>query len=228
MLLFKDLTSHLTLREMVIELLRSVRLPKHEIDQNNTCANVSLGQLGALQQWSQGSVISSTQNAGVGHWSSITARRAVLHDEAESIVAARAEPSYLSREKMAHFGVCLLNSSLFYWFYRSVSTAVTSTTLRCEPCRFRSTGNARQLGGLSNDLTQSLTNNAERTYHLHIAKAINRVEQFTAQQSKPIIDEIDRVLARHYGFTDEELDFIINYDIKYRMGDELEAPDDSG
>ena len=39
--------------------------------------------------------------------------------------------------------------------------------------------------------------------------------------SKPIIDEIDRVLARHYGFTDEELDFIINYDIKYRMGDDL-------
>jgi hypothetical protein len=28
----------------------------------------------------------------------------------------------------------------------------------------------------------------------------------------------DRVLAQHYGFTDEELDFIINYDIKYRMG----------
>ncbi len=37
-----------------------------------------------------------------------------------------------------------------------------------------------------------------------------------------ILDEIDRILARHYGFTDEELDFIINYDIKYRMGDELE------
>ena len=26
------------------------------------------------------------------------------------------------------------------------------------------------------------------------------------------------MLAKHYGFTDEELDFIINYDIKYRMG----------
>jgi len=26
------------------------------------------------------------------------------------------------------------------------------------------------------------------------------------------------VLARHYSFTDGELDFIINYDIKYRMG----------
>jgi len=41
---------------------------------------------------------------------------------------------------------------------------------------------------------------------------------FKIQKSKPIIDEIDNVLAQHYGFTDEELDFIINYDIKYRMG----------
>ena len=40
--------------------------------------------------------------------------------------------------------------------------------------------------------------------------------------SKPILDEIDRVLATHYGFTAEELDFIINYDIKYRMGRESE------
>ena len=38
--------------------------------------------------------------------------------------------------------------------------------------------------------------------------------------SKAIIDEIDRVLAEHYGFTEEGLDFIINYDIKYRMGRE--------
>ena len=40
--------------------------------------------------------------------------------------------------------------------------------------------------------------------------------------SKPIFNEIDRVLAAHYGFTDEELDFIINYDIKYRMGRDAE------
>jgi hypothetical protein len=36
----------------------------------------------------------------------------------------------------------------------------------------------------------------------------------------------DIVLAKHYGFTDEELDFIINYDIKYRMGREGENADD--
>jgi len=30
-------------------------------------------------------------------------------------------------------------------------------------------------------------------------------------------------LVKHNGFMEEELDFIINYDIKYRMGDELNA-----
>ena len=48
-----------------------------------------------------------------------------------------------------------------------------------------------------------------------------QTQSFKISKSKPIIDEIDKVLASHYGFTEEELDFIINYDIKYRMGDEL-------
>jgi hypothetical protein len=43
--------------------------------------------------------------------------------------------------------------------------------------------------------------------------------------SKPLIDEVDKSLAEHYGFTNEELDFIINYDIKYRMGQD-DAGDD--
>ena len=30
------------------------------------------------------------------------------------------------------------------------------------------------------------------------------------------------LLEQHYGFTDQELDFIINYDIKYRMGRDAE------
>ena len=50
---------------------------------------------------------------------------------------------------------------------------------------------------------------------------LTQFDSFYPAKSKPIIDEIDKVLARHYGFTEEELDFIINYDIKYRMGDEL-------
>jgi hypothetical protein len=54
-----------------------------------------------------------------------------------------------------------------------------------------------------------------------------KIETFEYAESKPILDEIDRVLAAHYGFKDEELDFIINYDIKYRMGRDAENTEDS-
>ena len=51
---------------------------------------------------------------------------------------------------------------------------------------------------------------------------------------KPIPDEVDRVLAAPYGFTDEKLDFIpstklrtgINYDIKYCMGRDAESKEE--
>ena len=53
-----------------------------------------------------------------------------------------------------------------------------------------------------------------------------QTQSFKIQKSKAIINEIDRGLAKHYAFTQEELDFIINYDIKYRMGLGAEEPED--
>jgi len=34
------------------------------------------------------------------------------------------------------------------------------------------------------------------------------------------------MLAQHYGLMEEELDFIINYDIKYRMGRDAEGEEE--
>ena len=45
-----------------------------------------------------------------------------------------------------------------------------------------------------------------------------KFEQFYPSESKTIIDKIDVILGNHYGLTNEEFDFIINYAIKYRMG----------
>jgi hypothetical protein len=44
------------------------------------------------------------------------------------------------------------------------------------------------------------------------------IDSVNSAACKHILDQTDITLAQHYGFTDEELDFIINYDIKYRMG----------
>jgi hypothetical protein len=48
-----------------------------------------------------------------------------------------------------------------------------------------------------------------------------RVFDNMEQDSLPAL-RIDHVLAQHYGFTEDALDFIINYDIKYRMGKDSE------
>jgi hypothetical protein len=44
--------------------------------------------------------------------------------------------------------------------------------------------------------------------------------------SKPIIGDIDQVLAKHYGLTDEKTEFIISYDTKYRLSKEEESDDE--
>ncbi len=54
-------------------------------------------------------------------------------------------------------------------------------------------------------------------------RVLSGEEGIEGEGAKSIIDKIDQVLADHYGFTQEELDYIINYDIKYRMGKDLEG-----
>ena len=68
---------------------------------------------------------------------------------------------------------------------------------------------------------ESLKKNKKRSVTQNKASGEITQDFYYVRLSKPIIDEIDKLLASHYGFTEEELDFIINYDIKYRMGDEL-------
>ena len=51
-------------------------------------------------------------------------------------------------------------------------------------------------------------------------------QKFRPRTAKPLFDEVDRVLAAHYGFAEQELEFILNYDIKYRLGQEDDGDDE--
>lgn len=77
------------------------------------------------------------------------------------------------------------------------------------------------LNGLATELESDLNNNREELVINSKTRGVVSSYIFRKKLSKQIIDKIDFQLSKHYGFTDEELDFIINYDIKYRMGDEL-------
>ncbi|MBN8656499.1 MAG: Eco57I restriction-modification methylase domain-containing protein [Anaerolineae bacterium] len=44
------------------------------------------------------------------------------------------------------------------------------------------------------------------------------VQKTNLKVEEALYGDIDKLLVRHYGLSDEELDFIINYDVKYRTG----------
>jgi len=114
----------------------------------------------------------------------------------------------------------ILNSNLFYWFWRSHSDGfhcgyndVYSMPYR----KIMDAGRRKLLGRLLQRLMKQLVDISEKRSIKTKAGQI-RYQEFYPAKSKAIIDEIDCALAPHFSFTAEELDFVINYDIKYRLG----------
>ena len=77
---------------------------------------------------------------------------------------------------------------------------------------------AKDLSTLAVKLNDDLNKNSEIRVRNQVATGRVELQTFFVGISMPILNQIDVALARHYGLTQQELDFIINYDIKYRMG----------
>ena len=69
-------------------------------------------------------------------------------------------------------------------------------------------------------MTDMLQKSKRRVYNYRTSGRVE-YDEFYLKLSKSIIDEVDSMLAKHLGLSTHELDFILNYDIKYRMGDSL-------
>jgi len=121
----------------------------------------------------------------------------------------------------------IMNSSLFYWFYVNYSDGhnFTKHVIGSFPFDIPHPEVTNKLRGLCSRLMIDLKKNSKRKTAFYAATGHIEYDEFYPKLSKSIIDEIDRILAKHYGFTEEELDFIINYDIKYRMGKDSEEED---
>ncbi|MEI6259002.1 MAG: DNA methyltransferase [Deltaproteobacteria bacterium] len=115
--------------------------------------------------------------------------------------------------------ICLLSSSLYYWFWIGISDCyhVTKRDIDVMPVPESLFGDA-SMKRLADNFLDDLYKHAESRVRNRADGSVRKEINFRVGESKPIIDQIDQVLAQHYGFSDEELDFIINYDIKYRMG----------
>ncbi|MFN4261781.1 MAG: Eco57I restriction-modification methylase domain-containing protein [Gemmataceae bacterium] len=132
------------------------------------------------------------------------------------------KPYYIFNPADTDLLLAMLNSNLFFWWWYSLFEGYHCG--KHEICSFpagldnMSVRVKSNLAGLAIKLMDDLQQHKRRRKCQYKNTGKVEYDEFFPRLSKPIIDEIDTVLAQHYGFTDEELDFVINYDIKYRMG----------
>jgi hypothetical protein len=123
--------------------------------------------------------------------------------------------------------VAALSSDVFWWWY-----TVTSNVRDLNPFDLQnfsipqSALEDKSLKLLGEAYLEDLTKNSTMLVRQQRQTGTTETQSFKIQKSKPIINEIDELLAKHYGFTKEELEFIINYDIKYRLGRGSEAEEE--
>lgn len=120
----------------------------------------------------------------------------------------------------ADYYMSALNSNLYWWYYSLNYDMFNQTDANI--LEFKLSFNEKiEINKFAKILEEDLDYNKTLLVTNKKDGDTNISYAYNKKLSKSIIDKIDKVLAQHYNFTEEELDFIINYDIKYRMGDEL-------
>ncbi len=121
-----------------------------------------------------------------------------------------------------------LNSSLFYFWFSVQGNCrnIAGPDIEGFPVGDLDDPKLKDLTKVFSKLMGDLKHHSKRRVYVYEAAGRVEYDEFYPDQSKPILDEIDTVLAGHYGFTAEELDFILNYDIKYRLGRATEGEEE--
>ena len=166
------------------------------------------------------------KNAGGRYWRLVKSFPTFYKSERGSMTST--EKAMEVSAELVPMIVSLLSSSLFYWYWRVSSNCrhLTNRELDAFPITNSLIEHCDDIRDYHTRFEESLIINKERTVTHSESKGDITQDFYYVKYSKSIIDKIDTILANHYGFTDEELDFIINYDIKYRMGDELNNSDE--
>jgi hypothetical protein len=132
---------------------------------------------------------------------------------------------YLNNTEDASIAICLLNSTLFYWYnwqYSNCRDLSQKDIFRMPISMNEFEANDRKsFVALKNELMKDLKKNS-KLYKRVSNNITTEFDSFYPMFSKDIINKIDSMLAIHYNLSNEELDYIINYDIKYRFGKGIE------
>jgi hypothetical protein len=131
---------------------------------------------------------------------------------------------YTDSDNISNIIVPIINSSLFYWFWRVMFDGYHcgKNNISAFPFNISKLGEIeiRELTSLNILLMEDFQLNSTLNQVRYRHTGLVEYDQFNVKKSKHILDKIDHVICNHLNFNAEEIDFIVNYEIKYRMGQE--------
>lgn len=130
---------------------------------------------------------------------------------------------YFNTQEIADAIGCILSSNLSFWFYQIFSDNLNWKTYEIEnfPIPNLSTKNIEYLDKLYSRYLIDIEKNANiRNSSGNSTYNVNSFKEYKIVRSKPIIDEIDDYICPLYGLTQEETDFIKNYELEFRLAGE--------
>jgi hypothetical protein len=160
------------------------------------------------------------KNAGGRYWRLVKSFPTFFKSEAGATQTSTEKVREVGAAEAKIF-VALYSSTLFYWYWRVVSNCRHLTerefdSFPLKPQAFSDSEKA-ELNKLGQDYEKDVKKNSIRLTTRNKKTGLIEQDTFKLSASKSIIDEIDMTLAKMYGLSDDETDYIINYNIKYRM-----------
>ncbi len=127
---------------------------------------------------------------------------------------------YFSNKKLANAMGCILSSNLSFWFYQIYSDNHNWKNYEIEnfPIPSLSDKDIDYLDALYARYLADIEANANvRTSSGKSTYNVETFKEYKIVSSKHIIDEIDDYICPLYGLTQEETDFIKNYELEFRL-----------
>lgn len=224
-------------RSHIIEVLRlaqhGVRRNRHRLAKIGSSLELDLYNKVAAQPGALGALACSSSQwrmyyqEACRYWVKAIAGKPFFRRNGRHIEPPHGRTIHFATASGASFATCLLNSCLFYWLYSSLCDCehINDSFVREFPVPVN--WERVDWSRYSARLMQSLATNATRK--VISTKQGHKIEydEINAVLTKAVIDEIDAALSDVYGFSQNELDFIVNYDLKYRVGGEGEPTDEA-
>lgn len=162
---------------------------------------------------------------GVGHWFTFTSRPPRFWRGGIQGSSTREENISARTGVDRDAAFCCLWSTLHYWLYQARTNCrdFNPSDLTWLPIPTSLLKGIPEFTALAKKIMKCLEDTSSMAGGDYDVGGVVKYEQFKPRVAKPLFDQVDAVLAGHYDFLNEELDFIINYDIKYRMGQEAEG-----